>query len=112
MVCVSESKPEVLVARRAADYGQHVGRARSRAHPGLGVQPLGQGKEIARDRLGAAELHRRADRVAQREFGAGGEPDTAAHWGEKITAFGVEYRRVQFCFTRRAVVHVVAALHG
>src|SRR4051812_29194647 len=68
VVRVAEREPEIAVPRRRADYRHHVGRARARAHPGLVVQPLRQRKEIARDRLGAAELHGRADRVARREL--------------------------------------------
>src|SRR6185295_10530777 len=83
----------------------------TRAHPGVGIETLAEREELARDRLGAVELHRRLHAVAQREFGAGGEADAAAHRREEIAALGVEHRMVEHRLAGCAVVHVVAALH-
>ncbi len=112
VVRVAEGEPEVRVARRRADDRQHVRRAGTRAHPGLGVEPLGEREQVARDRLRAAELHRRADGVAQRELRAGGEADAAPHRRQDVAALGVEHRDgSSVAVAGRAVVHVVAALH-
>src|SRR6185295_16035361 len=71
VVRVTEREPEIAIARRGTDDRHHVRRAGTRAHPGVGIETLAEREELARDRLGAVELHRRLHAVAQRELGAG-----------------------------------------
>ena len=111
VVGVAEREPEILMFWRGPDDRHHVRRAGARAHPCLGIETFGEREQIAGDRLGAAELHRRADRIAQRELRAGGQPDAALHRRDHIAALDVEHRMVELRLACRAIVHVIAALH-
>src|SRR5688572_26746753 len=109
---VTEGEPEIAVPRRLADDRQHIGGAGTRAHPWLGVEPFGEREQVARDRLGAAELDGRLDRIAQRELRARRETYTLPHRREKIAALRIEHGMIEPRLARCAVVHVVAAFYG
>ena len=100
------------MARRPADHRQHVGQAGTRAHPGRGIGALGQREETARERFGAIDLHRRRRRVARREFRSRGQPDAARHRGQNEAAIDIEHGTFENGTAERAVMHVIAALHG
>src|SRR4051794_23162549 len=110
MVRMAERKPHIGMARRRTNHGEHIGRTRSRSHPRLAVEPLGERKKIARDWLGTTELNRCADRVAPRELRPRGEADATAHRRKKVAALSVQHGQIQTRLSRWAVVHVIAAL--
>ena len=53
---MAEDKPQALVPLALANHGYHVGKAGPPAHPGFGLEPFGQRKQFAGQRLIARQL--------------------------------------------------------
>src|SRR4029078_9914804 len=107
---VAESEPYVVVPRRTADDGLHVGSAGARTHPGFGIEALAERDCVAGDALGAVDLVMVRRRVVTRELGSGGEADATAHGGDEVTGLAIEHRAVENGPGDRGVFAVIAAL--
>src|SRR4029077_17378795 len=70
-VLMAEIEPEARMARRPADYRQHVRQTGPRAFPGVGVERVAEREQVSRPRHRLVDLHRPRWGVPIRELDAG-----------------------------------------
>src|SRR5258708_13979571 len=105
-------KPQPGLARGAADHRARIRKAGARADPGLILDRVAEGKQVARGRQHAAELDRRRRSVAGGKFSAGGDADALLHGRNAIAVVSIENRPRQTRVAARTEVAVIAALDG
>src|SRR5262249_6948672 len=88
-MAMAVGQPQPRLARGAAGHGTRIRKAGARANPGPVLDRFAEGKQAARGRQHAVELHRRRSGVAGGKFSAGGDADALLHWGETVAVVSI-----------------------
>src|SRR3954454_21347225 len=90
MMLVAEIEPQAGMARRSTDHRKHVGQAWPRAHPGLCIDRLPEGKQPVRLWQRTRDLHRVWWRIAVGKLDRRCEANAAIHRRQHEGLIGVE----------------------
>src|SRR5215472_1542485 len=100
------------MARGRANDREGIRETRPPAKPGLEIDGLGEGKELAGERQHAVELDRRRRRIAIGDLEAAGEPDAPLHRRDDEAVLEIEHRPAQRSIAPRAIMPVITAEYG